>query len=53
MKVKTVRIELTKDWEGFKKGDVLERSRDIANLHINVLKNAKLFVKAKKSKKSK
>ena len=53
MKVKSVKIELTEDYLNFKKGDVLERSRDIASIHINQLKNAKPFVKkaTKKSKK--
>ena len=43
-----VKIVLTKDWNGFKKNDVLERSRDIANIHIKKLKNAKIYVKPKK-----
>lgn len=41
-----VKIELTEDWQGLKEGDVLTRSRDIASLHINHLKNAKPYVKA-------
>ena len=51
MKVKNVEIELTEDWQTFKKGDVLNRSRDIAYIHINQLKNAKLYVKKLKTKK--
>ena len=42
---KTVKIELTKDWQGFKKGTVLDRSKNIASIHCNDLKNAKPFVK--------
>ena len=56
MKVKNVEIELTEDWLTFKKGEVLLRSRDIANMHCNELKNAKPYVKQTtkaKSKKSK
>ncbi|MGB0896888.1 MAG: hypothetical protein ACPGRW_06170 [Flavobacteriaceae bacterium] len=43
-----VKIEFTKDWLTFKKGDTVERSKDIANLHIKQLKNAKLYVKSVK-----
>lgn len=47
-----IKIELTKEFNGMKKGEVIERSKDIAMLHINSLKNAKLYVKqVKKSKK--
>ncbi len=55
MKSNNVEIELTEDWLTFKKGDVIERSRDIARLHIHQLKNAKLYVKkvVKKSTKKK
>mgnify|MGYP000383257494 CR=1 FL=1 len=53
MKVKNVEIELTEDWHTFKKGDVLNRSRDIANIHISELKNAKIYVKKVIKKKSK
>lgn len=42
---KTVKIVLTKDWNGFKKDDVIERSPAIARIHIKDLKNAKPFVK--------
>ena len=35
---KVFKIELTKDWLDFKSGDVLECSRDIANIHIGSLK---------------
>lgn len=48
-----VKIEFTKDWQTFKKGDVVERSKSIAYIHINKLKNAKPFVKKKQTKKSK
>lgn len=50
---KNVIIELTEDWHTFKKGDVLTRSRDIASLHINQLKNAKIYVKKAKQVKNK
>lgn len=50
-KGKNVEIELTEDWLTFKKGEVLTRSRDIASLHINDLKNAKPHVKPVKSTK--
>ena len=57
MKGKNVEIELTEDWLTFKKGDVIVRSRDISSIHINQLKNAKLYVKevkeVKKVKKTK
>ena len=53
MKAKNVEIELTKDWQTLKNGDVVVRSRDIANIHINQLKNAKLYVKTVKKAKAK
>lgn len=43
-----MKIVLTKDWNGFKKGDILERSRDIAKIHIRKLKNAKVYKPKKK-----
>lgn len=43
-----VKLELTEDWLHFKKGDVIERSKDIARLHTHVLKNAKVWTKPKK-----
>lgn len=52
MKKGDIKIELTEDWQGLKKGTVLERSKDIAYKHIHSLKNAKLYV-PKKRKKSK
>lgn len=45
-----VKIELTEDWLDFKKGDVIERSRDIARIHTHDLKNAKPYVKPVKKK---
>jgi hypothetical protein len=45
-----VKIEFTKDWLSFKEGDVVERSNDIANIHLYKLKNAKLYVPKKKKK---
>lgn len=51
MKIQSVEIELTKDWQSHKKGEVLTRSRDIANIHMHQLKNAKLYVKKKAKKK--
>lgn len=45
-----VKLELTKDFLDFKKGDVIERSADIAHIHIHKLKNAKVY-KPKKRKK--
>lgn len=53
MKVKNVEIELTEDWQGLKKGDVITRSRDIARIHIANLKNAKYYVKKTKRTKKK
>jgi hypothetical protein len=46
-----VKIELIKDWLTFKKGDVIERSDDIAHIHINKLKNAKPYSPKKKKSK--
>ena len=48
-----VKLELTKDWLHLKKGDIIERSKDVARLHINVLKNAKVWTKPKKATKKK
>tara|TARA_R110000851_G_scaffold296434_1_gene451575 strand:+ start:162 stop:326 length:165 start_codon:yes stop_codon:yes gene_type:complete len=45
MTKKVFKVELTKDWLSFKCGDVLDCSRDIAALHINHLKHAKVYVK--------
>jgi hypothetical protein len=42
-----VKLELTKDWLHLKKGDVIERSKDIAMIHTHKLKNAKLYVPKK------
>lgn len=46
-----VKIELTKDFLDFKKGDVIERSANIAHIHINKLKNAKVYKPIKKKSK--
>lgn len=43
-----MKIEFTEDFLTYKKGDVVERSRDIALLHIKVTKNAKPYVEKKK-----
>ena len=48
-----VKLELTKDWLHLKKGDIIERSKDVARLHTNVLKNAKVWTKPKKATKKK
>lgn len=48
-----VKLELKEDWLHFKKGDVIERSRDIADIHIKKLKNAKLYVPRKRKKEDK
>lgn len=48
-----IKIELTEDFGGLKKGDVIERSKSIANIHINKLENAKLYVPKNKVKKKK
>lgn len=50
MKVKKVEIELTKDWNDLSKGDVITCSRDIANIHISELNQAKPYIKKKAKK---
>lgn len=50
MKNQAIELELTEDYMHFKKGDVITRSRDIAEIHLSQLKNAKLYVKTKKKK---
>lgn len=47
-----VKLELTEDWLHLKKGDVIERSKDVARIHTHQLKNAKPY-QPKKSKTSK
>jgi len=45
-----VKLELTKDFLHYKKGDVIERSKDVAYIHTHKLKNAKVFVPKRKKK---
>lgn len=46
-----IKIELTEDWLHLKKGDVIERSKNIAYLHLNELKNAKPYEPKKEAPK--
>lgn len=43
-----VKVEFTKSFSSYKKGDVIELSRDISNIHLKTLKTAKLYVEKKK-----
>lgn len=46
-----VKLELTEDFLHLKKGDVIERSQDVARMHTHVMKNAKVWKPKKVTKK--